>query len=281
MTENNLTPEDITAHLKSQGIGEDNAQKEEAKAEPKKEEPVLEAKDEVKLNKSAEDQAVEKGWKPEGVKSAEEFLRAEPLYEEIKSSHKEIKELRGVVDSLKEHMDKQKELGRQQAIAELKAQKNAAIYDGDPEKVEHIEQQMNEYKDTTQKLEQKVAPEAQVFEDKFLKWTSEVDTYTRVKMQEFALQRDNELTRYNLPPGEHISIVEKDLKAHFPQVFNEESSPTHSAVESPNNVSTAANKKSKFADLDPEQKKCARYFENHGIMKVEDYIKQLKDLGEL
>jgi hypothetical protein len=51
-----------------------------------------------------------KGWNPEGEKSAEEWLRAQPLYDEIKKRGKEIKQLQRTVDNMKSVMEKQTKL---------------------------------------------------------------------------------------------------------------------------------------------------------------------------
>ena len=47
-----------------------------------------------------------KGWNPGGPKSAEEWARSEPLYEEIKRRGKENKQLQRTLESLKDMLDK-------------------------------------------------------------------------------------------------------------------------------------------------------------------------------
>lgn len=302
-TGNVITPEMITAQLQESGIGDigdevkrvpEKAADESPKDEAKKEDQTVskvadvddievivdDVKDESKLS-DIEHKAKEKGWNPDGEKSAEEFLRAEPLYDEIKARGKEIKELKQTLDELKGHMDKQQELGYQKALHELKAQRVDAIEMGDVKNVNELDQQIKEYEQNLN-VQPAVLPEVAAFQDRNKEWIED-PSYEAQQIREFAHQRDQELAQFNLPPEEHLKMIESDIRKKFKSRYaSDEGSRKGMAVETDAAPAKPVHKKRyKFSDLNAEQKKCARHFEKRGIMKVEDYIKSLVDLGEI
>ncbi len=290
-----FTPEAITAQLKELGITEsgevkNGAQHKAEKSEPSEkiqetneeetnEEVVLEAKEESN-DSDVEADARAMGWSPDGVKSAAEFLRAAPLYEEIKARGKKEKELLETINELKAHMDKQQKLAYEQALADLREERDEAISLGDVEQVNQLDYKIKEQEKTHKAVDE--SPEALAFVSKHSDWIND-PSYEAQKMREFTAKRDQELLAYNLSPTEHLKILENDLKGEFPNKFkNKENIPYQSVESGANKVSKTANKlKYGFSDLSPEQKKCARHFEKRGIMKTEDYIKSLVNLGEL
>ena len=277
-----ITPEKITEDLKKLGISDDSNI--ETKTVELKEEtleietPEREDREELSL----EDQAKEKGWNPEGEKSAEEFLRAEPLYNEIKARGKEIKELKSTLDELKSHMDKQRELGYKQAMNALLEERNRAIELGDVQEVNQVEHKIRQYNDSVNTKSPNEMPEVNAFLEKHKDWLNN-PSYETQQMREFTAKRDQELSRFGLAPEEHLRILEKDLKTKFPSYFGNTQGSKASAVESGASSTTKTGSKTKhsFNDLSPEQKDCARHFERMGVMKKEEYIKQLEDMGEL
>lgn len=300
-----LTPEAITAKLQAQGVDttldvsadprelktekpqhvvpdkkEAVEERPEEKEEVKAEEPELEEEYEAS---SIEQEAEAKGWKPDGPKSAEEFLRAEPLYEEIKSRGKEIKELKATMDAMKAYMDKQQKLGYEKALSDLEAMKNKAIAAGNVDEVRDVEQKIEAHKNDDPAIESV----KNAFVERNASWIHD-PSYEAQQMRVFAEQRDVELTKFNLPPEEHLKQIEADIKKKFANRFD---SPEASSVEEVSPVqsveSDAAPARSKrktkhtFQDLSPEQKQCARQFERKGVMKIDDYIKSLVEMGEL
>ncbi len=99
-----VTPEIITSRLEKMGIaGEDNKQSDPVEA---KEEVQLQSEPEEEAPKepnSIEEEAQAKGWKEDGEKSAEEFLRAEPLYDELKERGKKLNKQEKEILELKDY----------------------------------------------------------------------------------------------------------------------------------------------------------------------------------
>ena len=113
------------------------------------EEVVEEAVEEVvaeSVETDIEAQAREMGWNPEGPKSAEEFVQAAPLYDEIHKLRKTTKEQQKALKDIKDMMEKQREAGYQQALEDLEAEKLAAVELGDVESYQKTEQQIQEIK---------------------------------------------------------------------------------------------------------------------------------------
>ncbi len=283
-TDNNeVTPELIAEQLAAKGViddavsekvhasGEEETKESEEKNTAAPEEKVIDA----------EAEATAKGWKADGPKSAEEFLRAEPLYDELKQRGKEIKDLKMTLDELKSFMSEQKEMGYKQALNDLDLAKTQAIEAGDVDAVKNLDEQIKEHETTAQ---QASPPEVDQFLKKNDAWLSDPSAEAQ-DMRDFAHKRDQELTAFNMPPEAHLEQIETDLKLRFPHRFGEVEEVPQSRVSSVESDSAPAgsrgDKTIKFADLSPEQKDCARQFEKRGVMKVDEYIEHLKELGEL
>jgi hypothetical protein len=305
-----ITPELVAAQLKEQfGIEQDDKPLEEVIDNNKKakkrnlleevkqgiEEQVEPEKLETKEDESVKDeventttervfteiekQAMESGWKPDGEKSAEEFIRAEPLYAEIKARGKEIKELKATLDELKAHMDKQRELGYKQAYEELLEERKIAIELGDVKSVDALD---NKIRKQEKLLPPEVPTEVTTFVQRHADWIND-PSFEAQEMRAFAKKRDEDLVRFNLSAKEHLEVIEKDLRLKFPNRFKkEEDTNTISAVESDlSPIRGSKGKKYTLNDLTPEQKKCAIHFDKHKIMTIDAYIKQLKEDGQL
>src|SRR3990167_2130140 len=291
MNEENEKISQLQAQLKARGINEDGtltSDSSESAAIPTGKLEMPTALD----NKSAEvigsesestieQEAMAKGWKAGGEKSAEEFLRAEPLYEEIKSRGKEIKELKRTLDELKSHLEKKEQLGYQKALEELHQERTHAIELGDVSAVNSLDKKISEQQEKLPKsIESDIPTEAKQFMDKYKSFLE-----TNVEARIFVLERDEQLGRFGLTPAEHMALLEKEMK----QKFNEDSlfapqksAPTSSAVESDSAPITTKSKKTfTFSDLNKDQQKIARDFERMGVLTREQYIAELVKLGEI
>lgn len=274
----------VTELLKEQGI--EDAISEETPKEQKKEareaEQIAEEPQAQELSEFEQEQQA-KGWNPNGPKSAEEWARAEPLYEEIKARGKENKQMRRTINELKEHMQKLEEHAYQKAVRELEKEYKTAVYNGDEEEAQRLQQEK----------EQMVKPEpvhdaVLDFQDQHAEWLNG-KSFEALEMKNWVMQRDNDLMSYGLPPEEHMALLDEHVRKKFPNYFEpvqEEVSQVTAAVDSghSNNVAAPASKsKKKFAlaDLNAEQKQTARDFEKMGVMSVDEYIKQLVSNGDL
>lgn len=231
-----------------------------------------------------EKEAMAKGWKPDGgPKSAEEWLRSEPLYKEISASHKKITELKQIVDTLSGQMKQQEERGYKKAIDDLQNQRIEAIQLGDVETVNQIEEQIKSYEQPAEP-EHHQTVEAQEFMSRHDAWLKD-PSYEAQKIREFAEKRDKELLGYNLSPTEHIKVIEQDLKHEFgnSRFFKGEESEVTRTQAVENRTPSAPSKQSiglQPKDLDDAERQVYYYLKNTDKTgkSAKDYIKQVQKL---
>lgn len=271
----------VEEQLKAAGITEENENANEGQSTETTTEETSTSEERVLTD--FEKEQVVKGWNPDGPKSAEEFERATPLYEELKVRGKEIKALRRTINELKEHMDKQKVAAYEQAVADLRDQRVQALEEGNSALVDEIDESRREL-EANKPVE--VHPAVTEFQERNADWMSDT-SFEAMEMQRFTMDRDRQLANRNLDPEEHMAILEEHVKKQFPDYFNPRTENDDlgrgSAVESgvSNSATVAKKQKFGFRDLNSEQKQVARDFEKMGIMKVDEYIKQLEINGDL
>lgn len=230
-----------------------------------------------------EKEAYVKGWRPQGPKSAEEYLRAEPLYAELKVNRKKIKEMEDTVRLLSNHMKKQEAYGYQRALDDMKAQRDNAIYEGDVAAVNQLD---NEIRKTEHEMNAVAAaptvdPVVEEFKSKYSDWmneqTPEADDMRLLAEAKYLILKQN-----NAPQETIFSTIEESLIRAYPHRFNKE--PDVPGVLTPNPVAGGARqgiKKYTFHDLNHEQKISFRHFEKQGLFTLDEYIKELVKLGEI
>lgn len=224
------------------------------------------------------------GWKVDGEKGAKEFI--EFALDNFSPRGKEIKELKATVDAMKTHMDKQRQAGYQQALYDLQQARQDAILDGNIAEVDALDQRIEQHERELEKEtpeEQSFSPEAMEFMERHSDWIQDKESLLAFEMRQFTEQRDTALAALNLPHDKHIAVLEKNLKEKFPQYFNASDTKSHASVDRDSYSGTVKTRRGKsgFEDLNPAQKLAARQFEKRGVMTVDQYITQLKELGEL
>lgn len=232
-----------------------------------------------------EEEAKSKGWRPDGPKTAKEFLDDEPFYQELKARGKEIKELKQTIDELKAHFDVEREAGYKQAIEDLKRQRSDAIAIGDEASVDRIEQTLEQYKkDDPKPVDILSIPSVKEFQERNKEWLSDVKSYEHVEMQEFFTKRDKQLLALNLPIDEHVRTVEEDMHKRFPNYFNKKgqsSGMVSSVADAVPTGNVTRSKKFSFRDLNEVQQSVCRRFVKNGVMTEDKYIESLVKSGEL
>ena len=286
--------EAIEANLKEEGIFDEpkveekvdaKEEKEEVNVSEKEEEPVLEEVSSKPELTEVEEEASAKGWKPNGPKSAEEFLRAEPLYDEIKQRGKEIKTLRSQVDELMKHVTGLKKAGYEEKLDIIKAERADAVARSDLDSVEYLDEELNKVKSELNK-EEGTPQMPQAALDFVERHKDILNDYSLESqhIKDFINERDIQLAAYNLDPETHIKTLERDLQTQYPDKFGvkTQSKPNISAVESDSRpVTTKGKSKYSFSDLTQDQKNIYKFMEKRGDMTGAEYIKQLVDIGEL
>ena len=275
---------EITAKLIEQGIVY------APQAEPAK---IVEVEPEVLVESAPAEQfseieveAMKKRWKPDGPKSADEFLRAEPLYEEIKKRGKEIKTLRSQVDELMKHVSNLKKAGYEEKLDMIKHERANAIARSDIDSVDYLDEQLYAVKAELQQVQQQQTPElhpaAQAFVQKYNDLIQDKSEEAS-EIKAFIDFKDKQLGAKGLDPVDHMKTLEQQLLKRYPERFKSEerAAPVY-AVES-DSAPVGSRKRSKysFSDLSPDQKNIYKHMEKRGVMSGADYIKQLVEIGEL
>lgn len=238
-----------------------------------------------------EKMALQYGWKPEGKRSAEEYIkyaldqfpeRGEALSKQakkIEDKDSELGKMKVILNELASHVKKQKDLEEQHSKNYLQQQRRQAIELGDVNLVERIDQEQ---------ARSNIPHAVQEFKQRNFEWL-EGTSFEALEMQAFARQRDNELALRKMPPDEHMKVLEEHIKKKFPAYFNDGYEKEHinksDAVDSLHNSNVVNANKPKRAysikDLTKEQQEVARYLEREGHMKMADYVKQLVENGDL
>jgi len=250
-------------------------------SEEKEEEPVL-------VVSPLDDLAKKHGWNPEGEKSAEEFisfaLDAHP------KRGKELKELKKTVENLVELNKRQHQAGYEAAARELEDQRRDAIVAGDLAAVEIMDQKIKSHQEEAPVEDPpEIHHSLSDFDARHSDWIGDAVSLNAHKMRQFAHQRGMDLAQTGMDPSEWVPILEQNLKEEFSDYFSpkkqkEEKIKMYPSVDQDGNSGTANKKSSQkfsFSDLTSEQKTIARQFERRGVMKAEEYINQLVEIGEL
>ena len=222
------------------------------------------------------DAAIAQGWKPkeefEGNADTwvdyPEFLRRGELFDAIKKSNKEVKELRKTLDELSQHHKKTLEAERKSSLEELKRAKAEALREGEHEKVVEIDEQIAEVR-TTPVVQEKTTP-------KFDTWVKDNSWYTEDKaLRAFANGLVQELIKEN--PGMDIDSifdnVTSEVKQQFPQKFLKKTTKVLSGNGSAKDLS---GKTFGYSELSAEEKTMHDRFVRRGVMTSDDYLKQIK-----
>ncbi len=219
-------------------------------------------------------QAMAQGWKPSGVKSAAEFLRAAPLYTELEKRGRRIDSLEKKLDAILEYNKKQEDLRRAQELDYLNNERINAIQQGSVERVQKVEKQIADYVVTPEPVATDLqgSPEALAFIDKYREEIlSSEETRTIIDTQ-----FDN-LLKYNLPPKEHFAKLEEIL------LNSKEKKSPAMAVETSQPVGQPTRQKKSYTrnDLNKDQREVLKMIVGNNIMSEKDYINSLVAQGDL
>lgn len=286
-----VTPEKITAELKSIGVKADGTiqssdikKEEEGKDQKSEQAPEISVLESAYASDATELEATKRGWKADGELSAKEFIGREPLYEEIKKRGKALKDAELAIESFQKIVKNQEQKAFTDAKKVLEEEREQAIKAGNVDRVNEVDLELKD-KEVSNATNSKNDPQAQAFLTKYKSYLEGI-SYRDEQIREFVIERDNKLGAQSLSSEKHFEILEQDLHTKFPELISKDKSNEETnftpAVEGISHESTGTAKgKVGFQDLNSDQKRCARYFERAGVMKIDAYIKELDSLGEI
>lgn len=245
---------------------------------------AAEAVQETKVSKY-ETEALNMGWRPEtewegdpeDFVTAKEFVQRKSLFDKISTVQKENKELRTVVEKLKEHHNNIEEYTRKQVLADLQKARKAAFEEGNADAINEIDEAIIDYKlQEKERKEVKVEPQ-QPDPQQFLDWrnknpwfgTNEVLTIAANGLAAKYIKEHG-----NGDPAAVLRYVETEVKKEFPEKFQNPNKQRATSVES--SSPGKATKQSNTYTLTDEERRIAQKFVRAGAYKsVDDYAKEL------
>jgi hypothetical protein len=229
--------------------------------------------------------AIESGWVPkedfQGDEhkwvEAGEFLRRGELFKKIEDQGKQLKDVRSALNEMKKLNGQIQEVEYKRALDTLKAQKKAALEDGDADAVIAADDRIDMVKEQ-QKEMQRQSPVAQSDEGsehpEFVAWTEQNNWYkSSTPMKAFADALGQELARAGNSPSEVLKKVAAEVRKEFPNKFRNPNQDKAGAVEggAGRGVSTSG----KFT-LSDEERSVMNKFVRQGVMTEKEYVEQLR-----
>lgn len=237
---------------------------------------------EVKLT-PIEEKAMAEGWVPQDEwdgdpdqwRPAKEFLDRGELFKKIEDQNRTIKEFKRVLEDMKQHNAKIREVEYKRALNALKEQKKEALENGDADSVIRLDDQIDLVKQEQIKLQNQpqnavadeVNPELAAWIDKN-KWYE-----TDRAMKAYADDLGRELALRGQPPAEILKEVERQVKQEFAHKFRNPNRDKPGAVES--SSGKGGKSKDDFV-LSAEEQRIMERFVRAGAITREKYIEDLK-----
>lgn len=232
-------------------------------------------------------EALNQGWvpkddfegDPEKWVDAGEFLRRGELFRKIESQSKEMKEMRRALAELAKHNSKIREVEYQRALDTLKAEKKAALSEGDADRVVEIDDKIDLVKaQQRQDAQAQIQQTVQEVHPELRNWINRNGWYeTTPSMRAWADGRGAELAQEGRSPTEVLNILEKEVKQRFSEKFHNPNRDKASPVESPRRAARNAEPEFELSDV---EKQVMNTLVRQGALTKEEYIAQLKAIKE-
>ena len=238
-----------------------------------------------------EAEARAKGWKPkeeyagdvEEFQSAKRFLKNKELYDRVKKVDHLEKRLREADSTLNKVLSHQQVIIQgavEQAISNLKAQRKDAITEGDADRVEALDTEIER-----QRAIQVSAPRADGLHPDVKAWLGEPENkwfHDDEELRDFAVFKNERYLKEH--PGEFaasLEFVDKEVKKAFPDKFANPRRKEPPAVEGGGRKAQGTSHKYSISRLSPDQRLICEQYVRGGIMSQDSYIKSLEEAGAL
>lgn len=276
-------------------------------AEPALTETQVESKDTQEQSQpqhsESELKAIEQGWNPDkdayekanpGKKwrPAEDYIERGELYDTIHNLKRSVEGQKEKFEALEKTYQKVREHTKAQVEKDLRKQLREASDIGDIEAVNRITDEIVNVKTQSDdgvadkkanpnNLPEPVVQEIRAFEQRNSHWfTRDPLDYEKFAVSSDAFQYEDMLarTRPDLPLPQRFEIVEKYIKAKYPNKFFNPKQNQPSTVASATSVATPAKKEIKISDLPQHHQRVIRTLKPE---TQKQYIADLKAIGEI
>lgn len=224
-------------------------------------------------------QAMEHGWKPDGVEgkknlTAEEFLDRQQLYDDIRFLKRKNKELQGSFEALQTHHKRVRESEREKLLGELKDKKKLAYEVDDIDTVMAIDDKiadlkLEEHQEKATKSTDNATYQEWVKDNSWYVNDSELKAEADVLGHGYMAAHNG-----NASLDEVFEYVEKKIKQLYPEKFKKPAQRA-AAVEGSSRT-TVKPKSSKYSesDMPEEDRRIMNTIVRSGVMKKEQYLKE-------
>ena len=228
-----------------------------------------------------EEKARSMGWRPqeewEGEPEewidAKEYVGRKPLFDHMATLKRELKENQKALKALQTHHEKVREAEYNRALLALKAEKKAALEEGDSDKLVEVDDKITDLKAQALAQEQVQRQSSNTVHPAFVAWVERNTWYAqnpelRQKADEIGLGHAN--MHPDKSPDEVLEYVEREIKKMFRNPNRDRQSAVDTASKSKQTV-----QKDDFV-LNEEEEAIMKTLVRSGTMTKEEYIAELK-----
>ena len=233
-----------------------------------------------------EQEALDHGWRPEeefkaepkneGKKwrTAEDFMDRKSLFDKIDEVKRENKQTKQALQQLSGHHANVAKLAKEEALKELRAERQAAAAENDVQKVEQIRDREDELKAEIQAIRPPVEVEPELPAE-YVEFTRRNTWYKKDdKLTMYADALGHRLAKEGKTPQQIFDAVEKDVRETFVDKFRNPNK--DDAPEMVPSGRRAVNTSGFRLTVDEE--KVAKNFAATGVMTYDQYVAELKKL---
>lgn len=233
-------------------------------------------------------EARDAGWVPEdeykGDKSkwvdAGEFVRRGSLFKKIDSQSRQLKDMARAIQDIQALHSKSREAEYKKALVQVRAEKKAALEDGDADAVIEADERMEMLRDAQrEEVVQPVQTSDGTDHPEFMSWVSRNSWYeTNKGMKAFADAVGTELRATGMSPTEVLRNVEKQVRTEFPNRFKNPNQGRPNSVEGTGTSSGSGSGKDSY-NLSAQERSIMNNLVRLGVMTEKDYVAELKKVN--
>ena len=224
----------------------------------------------------------EDAWRP-----AKEFVDRGELYKSIHSTKRELKQTQAALGALQKHHAYVFEKAQKAALEELKREKRIAIKNEDFQKLEEVEESIEELTEQQktealefQKEQQTVQTQPDVHPD-FAAWQSDNAWYTKDdELRDYADFKGIRYTQNNpgIAPQKVLEYVTKEVKKQFPEKFGQKKAAPNAVL--PVNKNNPSRKVVQDDDLTETELEIMKELVDSGVLTEKQYRAELKKVKD-
>ncbi len=221
-------------------------------------------------------------WRP-----AKEFVDRGELYKSIHSTKRELKQTQASLAALQKHHAYVFEKAQKQALDELKREKRIAIQNEDFQKLNEIEENIEELTEQQQAekeafVKEQAIPQTQGVHPDFAAWQETNSWYIKdEELREYADFKGIKYTQKNpgIDPKLVLEYVAKEVRKQFPEKFGQRKAAPN-AVLSVNKTNSTSRKVQADDDLTETELDIEKELVSSGVMTSKQYRAELKKVKD-